>query len=73
MSDNDDNTKFEITNTNLCIPIVTLSAEDNVKLTKQLNEGFKRSVYWNQYKTDIKSRDLDDSKPLRIFLDPSFQ
>ena len=64
MSDNDDNTKFEITNTNLYIPIVTLSAEDNVKLTKQLNEGFKRSVYWNQYKTEIKSRDLDDNKPL---------
>ena len=30
--------------------IVTLSAEDNVKLSKLLGEGFKRPIYWNQYK-----------------------
>ena len=35
-------TSFKITNTKLFVPIVTLSAKDNVKLTKQL------SVYWNQ-------------------------
>ena len=28
--------------------IVTLSAEDNVKLSKLLGEGFKRSVYWKK-------------------------
>ena len=50
-----------------------MSTEDNVKLTKQLNEGFKSSVYWNQCKTEIKSRDLDDNNPLRILLDASFQ
>ena len=33
----------------LYVPIVTLSTKDNVNLTKQLNEGFKRSVYWNEY------------------------
>ena len=32
------------------VPNVTLSTKDNVNLTKQLNEGFKRSVYWNEYK-----------------------
>ena len=34
MSDNDDETTFEITNTKLYIPIVTLSTKDNVNLTK---------------------------------------
>ena len=34
----------------LYVPVVTLSAEDNVKLTKQLDEGFKKSVYWNEYR-----------------------
>ena len=34
-------TKSKITS----IPIVTLTSKDNVNLTKQLNEGFKRYVY----------------------------
>ena len=40
---------FMITNTKLDVPIVTLSTKDNNNLTKQLNAGFKRSIYWNQY------------------------
>ena len=40
---------FMITNTKLYVPIVTLSTKDNNNLTKQLNNGFKRSIYWNQY------------------------
>ena len=34
----------------LYVPIVTLSVEDNSKLSKLLNEGFKRPIYWNEYK-----------------------
>ena len=40
---------FMITDTKLYVPIVTLSTKDNINLTKQLNEGFKRTIYWNQY------------------------
>ena len=50
-------TTFKITNTGLYVPIVPLSTKDNVKLTKQLNEGFKRLVYWNEYKTKLESID----------------
>ena len=39
---------FKITNAKLYVPVVTLSAEDNVTLVKQLNEGFKRPVYCNK-------------------------
>ena len=45
MSNNGGNTTFKITNTKLCVPIVTFSTEDNLKLTKQLNGEFKTSVY----------------------------
>ena len=38
-------TTFKITNTKLYFLIVTLSTEDNVKLTKQLKEGFKRYLF----------------------------
>ena len=44
-------TTFKITNTKLYIPIATLSTKDNVNLTKQLNKGFERPVYWNEHKT----------------------
>ena len=40
---------FMITNTKLYVPVVTLSTKDNNNLTKQLNDGFKRTIYWNPY------------------------
>ena len=38
---------FTITDAKRYAPIVTLSIEDNSKLTKLLNKGFKRPIYWN--------------------------
>ena len=50
-----DSATLEVPDAKPYIPVVTLSAEDNVKLVKQLNERFKRPVYWNKYKvTDEK-------------------
>ena len=45
MSDIAGDTTFKITNTKLYVLIVTSSTKVNVKLTKQLNKGFKRPVY----------------------------
>ena len=44
------NSTFKITDAKRYVPVVTLSTEDNAKLSKLLTEGFKRSVYWNEYK-----------------------
>ena len=55
---------FEITDTKLYVPIVTLTVEDDSKLSKLLNEGFKRRIYWNEYKVTpnkIVLRELFDS------------
>ena len=40
---------FIITNTKLYVPVVTLSTKGNNNLTKQLNDDFKRTIYWSQY------------------------
>ena len=40
-----DGPTFEITDAKLYVPIVTLSIEDNAKLSKLLGKGFKRSIY----------------------------
>ena len=31
------------------ISVITLSTQDNVKLLKQLESGFKRTINWNKY------------------------
>ena len=53
MSSAGDSAKLEITVAKLHVPIATLSTKDNANLTKQLNKGFKRSVYWNSYETKL--------------------
>ena len=61
---------FAITDSKLYVPVVTLKTEDNVNLSKLLNEGFKRLVYWNKHK--IILRDYDNEY-IRQRLDASFQ
>ena len=42
-------------------------------MTKQLNEGSKRSVYWNEYKSKIETKEVDANNLKRFPLDASFQ
>ena len=72
LSSEDGNSVFAITDTKLYVPIVTLSAEDNVKLSKLLGEGFKRPIYWNQYKV-IPNKTYDANGYIRELLDSSYQ
>ena len=59
---------FTITDAKLYVPIVTLSTEDNAKLSKLLSEGFKRSVYWNNYKI-IPGKAYDENDYIRELLE----
>ena len=70
---NNRETTFKTTSTKLHVPVVTLTSKHNVNLTKQLNEGFKRSVYWNEYRTKIEPKNLDNQNLKRFYLDASFQ
>ena len=70
---NNRETTFKITSTKLYVPIVTLSTKDNVDLTKHLSEGFKRSVYWSEYKSTIETKEADTNNCKRFPLDSSFQ
>ena len=68
---------FRITDAKLYVPIVTSSIEDNSKLTKLLNEGFKRPIYWNEYKVipnkTVELAAVNDVKYIRELLDSSWQ
>ena len=66
------NSTFTITDAKLYVPVVTLSIEDNTKLTKLLSKGFKRSVYWNKYKV-IPNKIYNQNNYIRELLDSSYQ
>ena len=70
---NNRETTIKITSTKPYVPIVTLSTKDNVNLTKQLNERFKRSIYWSEYKSKIETQEAHANNLKRRPLDASFQ
>ena len=63
---------FKIPDAKLYVPIVTLSAEDNAKLSKLLSDGFERPVYWNE-KNVLSERNYNASAVIRELIDSSCQ
>ena len=49
------NVIFTIKDTKLFVPVVTLSANDNKKLSKPLSKEFKKPVCWNEYKAESEN------------------
>ena len=62
---------FTITDTKLYVPVITISTQDIVKLLKQLESGFKRTIYWNKYKSEITVQ--TQNRYLDFLIDPTFQ
>ena len=62
---------FEITDTKLYVPVVTLSTQENTKLLQQLKSGFKRVINWNKYLS--KPKLLAQNPNLNHLVEPIFQ
>ena len=56
-----------ITDAKRYVPIVTLNTEDNTKLSKLLSKGFKRPIYWNEYKV-IPAKIYAANENIRILI-----
>ena len=65
------NPTFEITETKLYVPVVTLSTQDNAKLLPQSKNGFKRTISWNKYLP--KPELLAQKANLNHLIEPRFQ
>ena len=54
---------FQINSAKLYVPIVTLSINNNIKLLENIMQGFKRTISWNKYRSEItrqpKNNNLD--------------
>ena len=63
--------KFRVTDTKLYVPVATLSTQSNVRLLKQIESGFKRTINWN--KCYSKKTNRAQNRYLNILIDPGFQ
>ena len=61
--------KFEISDCKLYLPVVTLSAENDNKLLDQLKSGFRRSIKWNKYMSQMSNQNKNN---LNYLIDITF-
>ena len=61
---------FEIRDSKLYIPVVTLSKENDTKLLEQLKSGSKRTIKWNKYRPQMTIQPQNNN--LNYLIDPTF-
>ena len=52
------------------VPVVTLSAKNDNKLLEQLKTGFKRTIKWNKYRSEMSNQ--TEKNILNYFIVPTF-
>ena len=53
---NPTNAIFKITDTKLYVPVVTLSTKDDNNFLEQFKSGFKRTIKWNKYRSEMTNQ-----------------
>ena len=61
---------FRLKDARLYIPVVTLSAENDNKLLEQLKAGFKRTIKWNKYRSEVSNKAENNNS--NYLIDPTF-
>ena len=62
---------FQISYFKLYVPVVTLSINDNIKLLENIKKGFKRTISWNKYRSEMTAQPKNNS--LDYLIDPTFR
>ena len=62
--------EFQITDTKLYVPVVTLSAKDDNNFLEQLKSVFKRSIKWNKYRSEMAVQ--TNNSNLNYLIGPTF-
>ena len=61
---------FKIKATKLYVPVVTLSKEIDIKLLELLKSGFKRTIKWNKYRSQMTFQPQNTNS--NYLIDPTF-
>ena len=67
---NPSNVTFKITDTKLYVPVITLSTKDDNNFLEQLKSGFRRTIKWNKYRSEITNQ--TKTNHLNDLIDPTF-
>ena len=62
--------EFKITDTKLYVPVISLSKENDTIILEQLKTGFKRTIKWNKYRSQIIVQ--PENNNLNYLIDPIF-
>ena len=62
--------EFQIKDTKLHIPVVTLAKENDIKLLEKLKSGFKKTIKWNKYRSQMTIQNNNNN--LSYLMDPTF-
>ena len=61
---------IKIRDTKFYVLVVTSSAENDDKRLEQLKTGFKRTIAWNKYRSEISNQTINNT--LNYLIDPTF-
>ena len=64
------NATLSVTDCKLYVPVVTLRATDENKLLNNLKTGFKRTIKWNKYRSQITNHTVNNN--LNYLINPRF-
>ena len=62
--------EFQIKDTKLYVPVVTLSKENDTMLLENLKSGFKKTIKWNKYRSQMTIQNNNNN--LNYLIDPTF-
>ena len=61
---------FKIKDTKLYVPVNLLSTKDDNNFLEQLKSGFKRTIKWNKYRSEMTNQTQNNN--LNYLIDPTF-
>ena len=67
---NPEDATFKITDVKLFVPVVILSKENDIKLLEQLKTGYKRTIKWNKYRSQMSIQPQNNNS--NYLIDPTF-
>ena len=62
--------EFKITDIKLYVPVVNLSKENDIKFLEQLKSGFKTTIKWDKYRSQMTIQHQNNN--LNYLIDPTF-
>ena len=65
------NKMMQINNAKLYVPVITLPVNHNIKFLENIKQGFKRTISWNKYRSEITTQPKKNN--LDYLIDPIFR